>query len=351
MASIYRLGTRWRAQVRLKGKPSQSEVFETKSEAVAWARRMEGALHKNSGQDHLLTYSELQENYLKNLSRCGYTKQHVLKKLNEYWKDYRMGEITSSAISDYAIKRQRDGLAPPTVLSELVYMGVVLQHGGVLANNQEALRAKLSLAGAIKTLRNLGTIGDSKQRQRRPTEKELEQLRDYFVGRPRSQIPMWEIVLFAIGTCMRLGEICGPGGIVWEDVDEPNRLLTIRARKDPEDPGGFDQTIPLLTGHAVVLGQVIDPLDIIQRQRTAYRRQGRIFAHAESTIGNSFSRACKELGIDDLHFHDLRHDGISRMFVPGGYAIPEVAAVSGHKSWKNLQRYTQINPVELHRVK
>ena len=59
--------------------------------------------------------------------------------------------------------------------------------------------------------------------------------------------------------------------------------------------------------------------------------------------------ACKKLNIEDLHFHDLRHDGISRMFVPGGYSIPEVAAVSGHKSWKNLQRYTQIRPEELHR--
>jgi integrase len=349
MASIYRLGTKWRAQVRIKGKPAQSEVFDTHAEAKRWARSIEGALHKTNGEDQFVNYSEIHDEYFKSLKRCGYTKQQVCKRLLEYWKDYRLGEINTSAISQYALKRQRDGLAPGTVLTELVYMGVVLQHGGIIANNQDALRAKVSLAGAIKTLRNIGAVGDSKKRTRRPTDAELGVLRDHFLCRPRSQVPMWEMVMFAIGTCMRLGEIVGHGGVVWEDFNEKDRLLTIRARKDPEDPDGFDQTIPLLRGHAVVLGEVIDPVAIILRQQSAYRKTGRIFPFSENTVSLSFTKACKDHGIEDLHFHDLRHDGISRMFVPGGYQIPEVAAVSGHKSWKNLQRYTQINPIELHK--
>lgn len=348
MASIYRVGTKWRAQIRLKNKTPLSEMFDTQAEAKRWVREMEGALHKTKGDDQLVKYSEIHEQYFAALSRCGYTKQQVCKKLLEYWKDYRLGDINTAEITKYATKRQKDGLSPPTVLSELVYFGVVLQHGGVIANNQEALRAKLTLKGAVTTLRNLGTVGDSKKRTRRPSDDELKKIRDYIVGRPRSQLPIWEIVLFAIGTCMRLGEIVGAGGVVWEDFDEVNRTLTIRKRKDPEDPDGFDQTIPLLSGHAVVLGQAIDPVDIILRLRTAYKRTGRIFPYAESTITNCFKDAVRACGIEDLHFHDLRHDGISRMFLPGGYTIPEVAAVSGHKSWKNLQRYTQITPADLH---
>ena len=348
MASIYRLGTKWRAQVRLKDKPAQSQVFDTKAEATAWARSLEGSLHKSNGGGEFTFYSDIHQQYFETLKRVGYTKQQVCKKLLEYWKDFRLGEITTSTVSSYAVKRQRDGLSPSTVMTELVYMGVVLQHGGILANNQDALRAKLSLSGAVKTLRNVGVVGDSRKRKRRPTDEELGQLRDYFLNRPRSQVPVWEIILFAIGTCMRLGEIVGAGGVVWPDVDEARRTLTIRGRKDPTDPDGFDQTIPLLTGHAVVLGQVIDPLAIMLRQQSVYRRTGRVFPHSLNSVGLPFSKACKELGIEDLHFHDLRHDGISRMFVPGGYSIPEVAAVSGHKSWKNLQRYTQIRPEDLH---
>ena len=53
------------------------------------------------------------------------------------------------------------------------------------------------------------------------------------------------------------------------------------------------------------------------------------------------------LAIPDLHFHDLRHEGVSRMF-EAGYAIQQVAVVSGHKSWNQLKRYTQIKPESLH---
>lgn len=43
------------------------------------------------------------------------------------------------------------------------------------------------------------------------------------------------------------------------------------------------------------------------------------------------------------------HEGISRLFEQG-YQIQEVALVSGHKSWKNLKRYTQLRAVDLHRT-
>jgi hypothetical protein len=40
-----------------------------------------------------------------------------------------------------------------------------------------------------------------------------------------------------------------------------------------------------------------------------------------------------------LHFHDLRHEGISRLFEMGR-TIPQAASVSGHRSWASLQRYS-----------
>jgi len=41
--------------------------------------------------------------------------------------------------------------------------------------------------------------------------------------------------------------------------------------------------------------------------------------------------------------HDLRHEGISRLF-ERGLNIPEVALISGHLSWNTLKRYTHIKP-------
>jgi len=73
------------------------------------------------------------------------------------------------------------------------------------------------------------------------------------------------------------------------------------------------------------------------------RRDGddRIFGVTTDSISKAFTEACKFLSINDLYFHDLRHEGISWHFEQG-LTIPQVATVLGHKSWTSLQRYTQI---------
>ena len=67
----------------------------------------------------------------------------------------------------------------------------------------------------------------------------------------------------------------------------------------------------------------------------------RIFPYTSGAISAAFTRACKLLGVEDLHFHDLRHEGVSRL-CEIGLSIPRVAAVSGHRSWTSLQRYAHI---------
>ena len=69
--------------------------------------------------------------------------------------------------------------------------------------------------------------------------------------------------------------------------------------------------------------------------------EDRIFPYSTDAISSAFTRACPILGIEDLHFHDLRHEGVSRLFEMGE-TIPHVAGHSGHRSWSSLKRYTQI---------
>ena len=49
----------------------------------------------------------------------------------------------------------------------------------------------------------------------------------------------------------------------------------------------------------------------------------------------------KRSGITNLHFHDLRHEAISRFFEKG-LSIPEVSLISGHKDVRQLMRYTHL---------
>jgi integrase len=89
-------------------------------------------------------------------------------------------------------------------------------------------------------------------------------------------------------------------------------------------------------------------MKIIEEQgRYSNSREGRIFPYNGKSIGTAFRRQCKDLKIEDLHFHDLRHEGTSRLFEVG-FSIEQVALVTGHKDWKMLRRYTHIKPETLH---
>jgi integrase len=99
---------------------------------------------------------------------------------------------------------------------------------------------------------------------------------------------------------------------------------------------GNHQTVPLLE----------DAMAIVKRQS---RDGDLIFPFKEGTFSSIFPRACKALGIDDLRFHDLRHEGASRLFEKG-YQIHEVAMFTGHADWSMLKRYTQLKAATLRRL-
>jgi integrase len=83
------------------------------------------------------------------------------------------------------------------------------------------------------------------------------------------------------------------------------------------------------------------PPEALAIAKSMPRVKPEIFPYSTDAISAAFTRACKILGIEDLRFHDLRHEGISRLFEMGR-TIPQVAAVSGHRSWTSLKRYTHI---------
>ena len=74
-----------------------------------------------------------------------------------------------------------------------------------------------------------------------------------------------------------------------------------------------------------------------------------VFPYNRKSVGTALTRACQALKIEDLHFHDLRHEATSRLF-EAGFSIEQVALVTGHKDWKMLRRYTHLKPERLHDV-
>lgn len=155
---------------------------------------------------------------------------------------------------------------------------------------------------------------------------ELDKLLDYFravEARQPIAMPMVALIVFSIFSGRRQGETCR---ILWDDV-EAGRVL-VRQMKDPEKK--------------MANNVYCDLTPEAQRIMDARPRvSDRVFPYNAPSVSTTFSRACKVLGIDDLTFHDLRHEAASRLFEMG-WTIPHVAAVTGHATWQSLQRYSHV---------
>ncbi|MCP4316243.1 MAG: site-specific integrase [Hyphomicrobiales bacterium] len=97
----------------------------------------------------------------------------------------------------------------------------------------------------------------------------------------------------------------------------------------PYAKNGHARTIPL-SPRAVELLSALDRSD-----------DGRVFPLSAYAVRHAWERLTKRAGINDLHFHDLRHEAISRFFEKG-LSVAEVALISGHRDFRQLFRYTHL---------
>lgn len=334
MASITKVGEKWRALVRRKGHPSQCKTFTTKARAEVWARDIEGKIDAGKPTEDRagLTLGKVIDTYreLREASRPiadTSTEHYTLRQLDNRLGDVVVSRMVPADLVGYCkARRDEDGAGPYTCLMDVSKLGTVMRYAGM------ALNAPLPnvVAAARPLLTHLGLIGDGGKRERRPTEDEIAAILAHMeAGRGRL---FADIVRFAILTAMRQGEIVR---LRWADLDDEKRLVLIRDRKDPRKKTGNDQWVPLLG----------DAWAIVQRQP---KDGDFIFPIGGGTVSKYFTLCCADLSIPDLHFHDLRHEGTSRLF-EDGYTIEQVAVITGHKSWNHLKRYVQLKPEDLHR--
>lgn len=309
----------------------QAQTFDRKAAAEAWIKRREtelsepGALEraKNPGG----TLADAIDKYVEtSLKAIGRTKAQVLRSIKDYdIANMDCGAITSSDIVAFGEQLGKTR-KPQTVSNYLSHLGAVF------AIAKPAWGYPLdpqAMQDAIKVSSRLGLTGKSKKRTRRPTMDELDQLMTHFESvrskRPDSN-PMTYIVAFALFSTRRQEEITR---IRWEDFEEENKRVLVRDMKNPGAKIGNDIWCDLPD-------QAVQIIKAMPKGNSA-----EIFPYSTDAISAAFTRACKLLGIEDLHFHDLRHEGVSRLFEMG-LNIPHVAAVSGHRSWSSLKGYTHI---------
>jgi integrase len=336
MATFRKRGTHWQVQVRKTGMVAQSKTFPTKAAAQRWARRLEVEIDdgRSHGKAAVGTLGELLTRYeheFDPLRRFGRTKTSSLGIVQRGLGAIRLKDLSAGHIIRWARQRHAEGAGPVTIGIDLSYLGTALR---TARSFWQIGVSDQPVKDAREALRSAGLVDKPRERNRRPTLAELEALFEFWDANPRQMIPMTDISQFAIASAMRLGEICR---IEWGDLNATHRTIVIRDRKDPRAKAGNDEEIPLLdvTGY--------DAMGLVQRQAGG---SALIFPYKPASVGTAFERACKSLGIEGLTFHDLRHEGTSRLF-EAKLRIEQVALITGHKDWRTLRRYTQLRPRDI----
>ena len=305
MATFRRRNNKWQVQVRSISYGAISKTFRNKSDAMQWAKEKEIEIQRNAitikPQNFPIT-TLLIDKYIKNVSikKRGYNfeKYCFNNFLRSKLSKLPVNQITTQHLSEYRDSRLNE-VKNSTFLRELNllrhFFNMVRIEWGYLINNPCNSLTKPKII---------------QKRERRITTEEY----NFLVKGNYPQQTLRHIIAFAIETGMRRGEILN---IKSEHINGQTLLI-------PQTKNGYPRTIPLTNKALSILINTKLP-----------------FEYSPNALQLAWSRLKKKGNIEDLHFHDLRHEAISRFFEKG-LSIPEVALISGHKDVRMLFRYTHL---------
>lgn len=333
MATFRQRNGRWQAIIRRRDLKA-TKSFDRLVDAKSWARAKE----RDADLGHLPgrivgTLAPLIERYEKELwkeKRWGRNKAYELTVLVRDLGSASLETMTATKLLGYV--RGLD-VEPSTRANRLSYLKEVLRAAKELWGLPVPLGA---VEDAITSGRRQGVLGKSNSRDRRITADELASIIDYAKDR-EGQIDLGAVVRVLSVMPLRLGELVG---LRWEDAVPDRRSVILQGRKHPdirekEKP----QEVPLIAfGGVDTFALVFD--------RPRYMEAP--FPYKATSVTAAFRDTVLHLAIKDLHLHDLRAHAISTL-LEAAVPIPQVALLSGHRTWKILSRhYARIDPASVH---
>ena len=314
----------YRAMVRMRGYPHQWKTFERKIDAKDWIRRTEQLIKDGnvpSVEAERTTLYEALERYLREVTpgkKGARREQDRIKAWQRHPLAQRfLSHLRGAEFAAYRDKRREEGVADQTIRLELA----TISHIYTVAAKDWGMH------GLRNPIKSMTLPSGSKERDRRLEGDEGERL---LAALAKEGVYMAPIASFAIETAMRQGEILS---LAWADVDLQARVAKLADTKNSEPRGVAlsPKAIEILKG----LPRSLEP-------------DARAFPVRQDVLIRAFRRACTAAGIENFKFHDLRHEGVSRLFEKG-LNVAEVASISGHRTWSQLRRYTQLKAEDLAR--
>jgi integrase len=328
MAAIQKRGKKYRVRIIRKGFPTQTKTFSTHIEALRWTRDIESQIDKGMLKpSHAQSKRVLAKDTLFRDAAHYYMKTHSIHKKIVRSETYRLEilikrwvGLTVEQINKPMILELRDSLVKLGRSGDTVnhYFNTISKLFQMLQGDWD-----MNIPNPIKGIQRMPP---SQGRNRRVTgciEEILVKACDTY------QLSLLQsIIKFAIQTGMRRGEIMG---LIWTDIDLPNRRAYLHTSKN-----GEPRLVPLTRQAMAVLEALSrDDEKVFPMSMTCLRSQfERIKEHAKLKWDGKGSNP-----FEDLRFHDLRHEALSRLSDIGLNVI-ELSYISGHKTLGMLKRYT-----------
>lgn len=312
MASYTNRNGRWRVQVTVNG-TRKSKSFPTKSHAQAWVRMMErDSADLAVGIIPSKTVHDLLERYDREVAVLKTDDRWEHIRLNKLMRDplasINTRDLTAQHVADWRDRCLLAGLSGSSVNREWALLSSVCERAvrewGWLKLNPMKLAKRPE---------------SNPDRTRRPTEDEINALLKVMHFEGKKPISVGQqlafVMLFGIETAMRTGEMCA---MRWHDVGA--KLVHL-----PKTKNGDARDVPM-SKYAREL------LDVLRDENQDLNAL--VFNMQPTQVDANFRKMKKKAGIDDLHFHDFRREGTTRLAKK--VEVMTLAKITGHRDVRIL---------------
>lgn len=317
--------TRYRVQIRKRGFPPVTATFDRKTDADKWAKETEADMGRqryfpqHEAKRH--TLADLVDRQLDTVKRerpHDYGRQRILL---SWWKE-KLGAYSLDAITPELLTRYRDRLQAEegfsngtvnrylTMLSK-TFNNAVREWHWLRENPVSRVTKKQEPRGVVRYL----------------SDDERAALLE--ACRKSEYKPLYLLVLFAMTTGMRRGELFG---LRWQDIDLERRTAILQDTKN-----GDRRSVPIVPEVAELL-----------QEHGKVRKLGndQVFVSDGAAevwlFDKAWYRALKTAKVKDFRFHDLRHTAASYLAMSGA-TTAEIAAVLGHRTLQMVKRYAHLS--------
>lgn len=314
--------------MRRRGVPPRAKSFDSKTAAERWARDLEAEADRSgwvadTRAAEKTTLRELLTRYCAEVTPGKRGAVSEASRINSILRcpiSHRMlAKLTSSDVATYRDERLKT-VAPATVVRELN----TISHAIEVATREWGIWVPRN---PVKLVRRPPVPRGRTRRLKKGEEEALLSACD------RGRTPLLKpLIILAIETGMRRGELLD---LRWEHVD-----ATLRVAHLPLTKNGDSRDVPLSRRATEVFAEL----------RSQLANGERVFPLTGNAVRLAFEHLRTRAGMPDLHFHDLRHEAISRLFEKG-LNVVEVSTISGHKELRMLSRYSHLRAADLvHRL-